>query len=143
MAQLCPSPALVVVVDDDHGVCCAISSLVRSAGYRCASFPSAEAFLESATIRDIGCLVLDVWLPGMNGLALQRALEEMCCDVPIIYVTATADCTLGEGALRRGAVAFLDKPFDGGVLLHAIGNALDEFRPNSRSVSLRADRQPS
>ena len=97
--------ALVGIVDDDESVRNSINSLLRSAGYRTLMFESAEAFLESERIGDADGLVLDVKMPGLSGIELQRRLREMDCSVPIIFVTAHADDEVrrsSTGTGRRG-----------------------------------------
>jgi len=116
--------ALIAAVDDDEAVRSAISSLVRSVGYRCISFGSAEDFLVSAGLSVTDCALLDIRMQGMDGLDLQRALAEMKCEIPIIYVTASSDAQLRERAFRQGAIAFLVKPFGDEDLLDAINQAL-------------------
>jgi FixJ family two-component response regulator len=115
----------VAVVDDDSAVREAISSLLRSAGYRCAIFDSAETFLASASLRDVHCMLLDVRMPGMSGLDLHQMLRRMSCDVPVIYVSAADDVGSRERALAQGAVAFLTKAFADEDLLKAIRTALN------------------
>src|ERR1700677_1513420 len=117
--------ALVGIVDDDESVRNSISSLLRSAGYRTLMFECAEAFLESERIGDADGLVLDVKMPGLSGIELQRRLREMDCSVPIIFVTAHADDALRELALAQGARAFFAKPFNDEALLSALGSAVD------------------
>lgn len=115
---------LIAVVDNDRAIRRALSSLLRSARYRCAMFESAEAFLASPGFGDIACVLLDVRLPGINGLELQRRLNQGGCRVPVIYVTALVDGRFRERALTQGATAYFAKPFDGEALLGAIGNVL-------------------
>ena len=116
---------LIGIVDDDESVRDSISNLIRSAGYRSAAFSSAEAFLNSERQRETDSLVLDIRMPGMSGLELQRRLSEMKCAIPIIFVTAHADDELRARAVKQGAVAFLTKPFRYEVLLGAIRSALE------------------
>ena len=116
--------ALIAAVDDDEAVRSAISSLLRSVGYRCIGFDSAEAFLDSEDFTDTDCALLDIRMPGMNGLDLQSTLGEMKCKIPVIYVTASPDAELLKQAFRQGAVAFLVKPFGDEDLLDAIDQAL-------------------
>ena len=99
--------ALIAAVDDDEGVRAAISSLIRSVGYRCVTFASAEALLESGRLSDTDCMLLDIRMPGMNGLELQLILDEMNREIPIIYVTATSDGAMRERAFNQGAAAFI------------------------------------
>jgi FixJ family two-component response regulator len=117
--------ALVGIVDDDESVRNSISSLLRSSGYRTLMFESAEAFLESERIGDADGLVLDVKMPGLSGIELQRRLRDMNCSVPIIFVTAHADDELREAALAQGAVAFFGKPFNDEALLGVLSTAVD------------------
>jgi FixJ family two-component response regulator len=118
--------SLIGIVDDDESVRDAISSLLRSAGYRCAVFPSAEAFLYSGRLSEMDCIVLDVRMPGLSGPELQRRLRDIDCPIPIIFVTGHADDEIRAKALRLGAVAFLAKPFSEVALLDAISSALDD-----------------
>jgi FixJ family two-component response regulator len=117
--------ALVGIVDDDESVRNSINSLLRSAGYRTLMFESAEAFLESERIGDPDGLVLDVKMPGLSGIELQRRLREMDCSVPIIFVTAQADDEVRRTALAQGAVAFFGKPFNDEALLGVLSAAVD------------------
>jgi len=116
---------LIGIVDDDESVRDSISNLITSAGYRSASFSSAEAFLNSERTRDADSLVVDIRMPGMSGLELQRRLSEMKCSIPIIFVTAHADDELRAIAVKQGAVVFLTKPFHHEALLGAIRSALE------------------
>ena len=120
--------SLIGVVDDDESVRDALSSLIRSAGYRCAVFPSAEAFLDSGQLGETDCALLDVRMPGLSGLQLQARLREIRSSLPVIFVTAQADEELRKRALRNGAAAFLGKPFNDEALLAAIRAALDPSR---------------
>jgi FixJ family two-component response regulator len=113
------------VVDDDPSVGEALSSLIRSAGYECAVFRSAEAFLASGRIGDMDCMVLDVRMPGMNGLELVLELRSWKCATPFICVTAQNDERTRAAALAGGAVAYLGKPVQNQALLSAIRIALD------------------
>ena len=117
--------ALVGVIDDDAAVCEAISSLLRSAGYRCATFDSAEVFLASGRVSEIDCILLDISMPGMSGLDLHLGLTRMLHPPPVIYVTATQDSGLRERALSQGAAAFLAKTFEDEQLLDAIHRVLN------------------
>jgi two-component system response regulator FixJ len=117
---------LIGIVDDDESVRDALSSLLWSAGYRCAVFPSAEAFLYSGRLSEMDCMVLDVRMPGLSGPELQRRLREIDCPIPVIFVTGHADDDVRARALRQGAVAFLAKPFSEKALLDSIRSALDD-----------------
>jgi FixJ family two-component response regulator len=116
---------LVGIVDDDESVRNSISSLLRSAGYKTLTFESAEAFLGSGLISDADSLVLDVKMPGLSGIELQRRLIDLNHMVPIIFITAHADDEIREVALAQGALAFFAKPFNDEALLSALGSAVD------------------
>ena len=116
---------LVGIVDDDESVRNSISSLLRSAGYKTLAFESAEAFLDSGLISDADSLVLDVKMPGLSGVELQRRLTELKHMVPIIFVTAHADDEVREVALAQGAIAFFAKPFNDETLLSALSSAVE------------------
>jgi FixJ family two-component response regulator len=117
---------VVVVVDDEKSIREAAESLLKSAGYRAESFASAEDLLSAGRVHACDCLVLDLVLPGMNGLQLQQRLRKLGVRVPIIFITATADIQgrQRKQALRSGAVAFLHKPFAGQDLLDAVQAAI-------------------
>jgi FixJ family two-component response regulator len=117
-------PSLMSIVDDDESVRESVSSLVRSAGFGTTVFGSAEEFLNSAHLRDTSCLILDLRMPGMSGLELQRRLSGSDYRIPIIFITAHGDEAERMQALKAGAVDFLDKPFSEKALLKAIDTAL-------------------
>jgi FixJ family two-component response regulator len=117
--------SLVGVVDDDESGRAALSSLIRSAGYMCAVFPSAEAFLAAGGFAGPHCMILDVHMPGLSGLELQARLRQMKSPIPVIFITAHWNDETRQTALRGGAVAFFHKPFQGEALLDAIRSALD------------------
>jgi FixJ family two-component response regulator len=116
--------SLIAVVDDDEAIREATESLLRSVGFRAVVFPSAEDFLRSSHLQDTACLIVDVRMPGMSGLELQRQLAAANYSMPIIFITAHGDEEARARALRAGAVAFLDKPFSDEVLLRAVQAAL-------------------
>jgi FixJ family two-component response regulator len=114
----------VMIVEDDRWVCSAIARLVKSDGLLVEAFTSAEDFLQADRVEDAACLILDVRLPGMSGLELQRALTAGHKPVPIIFVSACSDSEILLLALKAGAVAFLTKPFMDDVLLSTIHAAV-------------------
>jgi len=130
-------PPLITVVDDDEAIREATESLLRSVGLRAEVFASAEDFLHSAHLQDTACLIVDVRMPRMSGLELQRQLAKDHCPIPIIFVTAHGDAETRTCALRAGAVAFLDKPFSDEVLLRAVQSTLQSSRGARRDPSLR------
>src|SRR6266852_1508136 len=119
-----PRVPLIAIVDDDDSLRNSLDDLLRSVGFRAHGFSSAEAFLRSQHVHETACLILDVRLPGMNGLALQRQIVAANWRIPIIFVTAYADDDARARALAAGAVAFLYKPCREEDLLNAIDAAL-------------------
>ena len=115
---------LISIVDDDDSLRNSLDNLIRSVGYRAQGFPSAEALLSSNQLHDTACLILDVRLPGMNGLELQRRIVAAKWRIPIIFVTSHADGDAQARALKAGAVDYLYKPFREEQLLSAIDVAL-------------------
>jgi FixJ family two-component response regulator len=116
--------ALVSVVDDDDLMRRSTRRLLRSAGLRAEAFASAEEFLTSGLAEETACLILDLQMPGMNGLQLQKRLAESSNPVPIIFLSAHSSANEEREALQAGAVQFLQKPVNKDVLLLAIRNAL-------------------
>ena len=116
--------ALISIVDDDESIREAIQSLLGSVGFKAKTFASAEQFLQSDQIENTACLILDVRMPGMSGLELQRRLMATQCRIPIVFVTAHGDEEVRARALQEGAVEFLLKPFSEEALLNAIQAAL-------------------
>jgi len=119
-----PSVPLITIVDDDDALRNSLDDLLQSVGFRVQGFASAEAFLQANHAPETACLILDVRLPGMHGLELQRQLVAAHWGMPIIFVTAYADDAVRARALAAGAVAFLYKPCREEDLLHAIEAAL-------------------
>ena len=115
---------LISIVDDDVALRNSLDDLIRSNGFRTQGFASAEEFMGSNQARDTACLILDVRMPGMSGLDLQRQIVATNWRIPIIFVTAHANDDARARALKGGAVAFLYKPFREEELLDAIGAAL-------------------
>jgi FixJ family two-component response regulator len=117
---------VVVSVDDDFRVRESIERLVESAGYAASVFSSAEEFLQSGTLARAICLVTDVRMPGMDGIELQRCIRLDRPELPVIFISAHHDDETRKRALDEGAAGFLYKPFDGGELLRAIEDALND-----------------
>lgn len=120
-----PVPSLIVVIDDDESVRDAMRALLRSAGHRVETFASAEAFLESGTVTETACLVLDVRMPGMDGPELQLRLSAGHSRIPIVFITAHAEKAVRERVMQAGALEVLSKPFVPNALLSLVGAALD------------------
>jgi FixJ family two-component response regulator len=114
----------VFIIDDDRGMRQAIQDLVESVGLRAETFATGQDFLRAQRTSDPSCLVLDVRLPQMSGLDLQRQLADTGVQIPIIFITAHGDIPMSVRALKSGAVEFLTKPFRDQDLLDAIQQAL-------------------
>jgi FixJ family two-component response regulator len=126
--------AIVFVVDDDISVRESLELLIKSAGWKPETFTSAREFLSRPRASVPCCLVLDVTLPGLNGLELQQQLAERT-EMPIIFITGYGDVPMSVKAMKAGAVEFLTKPFDDSVLLDAIRPALERSRAALRHES--------
>jgi two-component system, LuxR family, response regulator FixJ len=120
------STQLVSVVDDDESLRRSLRNLLSSVGFRVETFASAEAFLQSVHQQQTGCLVLDLRMPGMDGLGLLRYLSGTGSRIPTVILTAHGDDEARQRSLQAGAVAFLTKPFNGNALLEAVRTALDQ-----------------
>ena len=117
---------LISVIDDDESIRRTTIRLIESFGFQARAFESAEGFLNSGQLHDSSCLILDVQMPGMNGLQLQRQLAAAGCRIPIIFMTAYDDKESRRRAMQAGAVAFLGKPFTDEQLLQTVRSALRE-----------------
>src|SRR5947209_4684484 len=118
------SNAIVYVVDDDAAVRDGLSRLLRSAGLIADCYSTGEDFLAKAVRDGIGCILLDVSMPGMTGPQLHDQLREHGCSLPIIYLTGHGTVSIGVSAMRQGAFDFLEKPVDGDELLAVVGKAI-------------------
>ena len=130
-----PHPPLVSIVDDDVSVRRSTQRLLRSAGFRAEAFASAEEFLSSGLAKETDCLILDLRMPAMNGLQLQRQLADASNPIPIIFLSAHASADDERRALQAGAIQFLPKPASKDTLLLAIRNAL-KSSPNGKRKTL-------
>ncbi len=111
---------IIGIVDDDESVRMAVGSLLRSLGFKIEMFGSAEDLLGSARLDDIACLIVDVGLPGMSGLDLQRQLLAGKRELPMIFISAHDDPVARRQALTAGALAFIRKPFSAKALIDAV-----------------------
>jgi FixJ family two-component response regulator len=133
----------VFVVDDDDDVRVSIAELLRSAGFRAETFATARKFLDHERGEQPSCLVLDLQLPGMDGLGVQREMARSGHSMPIIFITAHGDIPTTVRAMKSGAVEFLTKPFDDDHLLDVIRQALERdrvARRQRRELSTLKDR---
>jgi CheY-like chemotaxis protein len=115
---------LVAIVDDDELFRRAIARFVRSAGFRVETFGSAEDFLEHGDLEHTACAILDMKLPGIDGLDLQQQLISRSRSMPIVFISAHDETFIRAIALRNGAIAFLKKPFEGNTLLDALNRSV-------------------
>jgi two-component system, LuxR family, response regulator FixJ len=123
---------VVHLIDDDDGVRQSLAFLLTSAGLAVRVYESASAFIEALGALQPGCIVSDVRMPGMDGLQLQRRLQEIGVRLPMIIITGHADVSLAVEVMKRGAVDFIEKPFDDETILCAIRIALDQYDHTGR-----------
>jgi len=129
----------VFVIDDDELVRAAIQGMLKSVGLRSQTFATPQEFLRSKRADGPSCLVLDVRLPGVNGLDFQRDLADAGIRIPVIFITGYGDIPMTVKAMKSGAVEFLTKPFRDQDLLDAIHQALDRDRVTRQGESQLAD----
>jgi FixJ family two-component response regulator len=128
-------PAIVFVVDDDPSMRRSLETLLRSVGLDVRLFSSAQEFMQAKRPDAPGCLVLDVRLPGMSGLAFQEELAKTGVAIPVIFISGHGDVPMTVRAMKAGAVEFLTKPFDDQVLLDAIHAAIERDRARHRDAA--------
>lgn len=133
----------VYLVDDDDDLLSAMQRLLEAAGLQVATFPSAQAFLQAHDRLASGCLVLDLAMPGLNGLQLQCELERRGSPLPIIFLTGRGDIAASVQAMKHGAIDFLTKPVDDVMLLAAIREALtaDQQRRHALTERIRIEQR--
>jgi FixJ family two-component response regulator len=124
---------IVFVVDDDVSVRESLEALIRSEGWRAETFPSAQEFLSRTQIPAPSCLILDVSLPDLNGLDLQKQIADDRAPMPIIFITGYGDIPMSVRAMKAGAVEFLTKPFGDEALLVAVRQAIDHSQVTLRN----------
>jgi len=132
------SSRLIAIVDDDQSVQSALQDLIESEGLSTVCFGSAEEFLDSGAQDEAGCLIADIRMPGISGIALQAKLKADRCRIPIIFITAHGDAKMRIQAMRDGAVEFLTKPFDNAVLLETVQAAVEDY---AKALGLRSSNQ--
>lgn len=128
----------VFVVDDDPSVLKAMQRVLDAAGLQVATFDSARAFLDAYDDDAEGCLLLDIKMPGIDGLELQDVLAERRCTLPIVFLTGHGDIPMSVRAIKRGAVDFLTKPADSGRLIAVIENAFEIYQQTRAKRTERA-----
>ena len=118
----------VFIIDDDDAVRRGLTDLLNSANHNVETFASAEDFLARKPFSGIGCIILDVRMPGISGLDLQERLNQVENSMPIVFITGHGDLPMGVDAMKKGAVDFLPKPFEDEQLLAAVEIALEKNR---------------
>ncbi len=114
------------VIDDDSSVRRSLSRLLRSAGYSVETFSSAEEYLGREPFAGIGCIILDVQMPGLSGMDLQAELSKPGHSMPIVFITGHSDIPMSVEARKKAAVHFVSKPFDDNELLQAMSEAIEK-----------------
>ncbi len=132
MPQSRESDAVIAIVDDDPSVRKGLSSLIRSTGLQVETFASAQEFLVRPGAEAPSCLVLDLQMPGLSGLDLQKRMAEVGLEIPIVFLTGHGNIPASVQAMKAGAVGFLTKPFDEQDLLQAIQEAIERDRRTRR-----------
>ncbi len=130
----------VYLVDDDESVRKSVARLLRVAAYQVEAYSSADEFLAECRMAEHGCIVLDLRMPGLSGEGLQDKLRTMKEALPVVIITGHGDAQIKDSMMKKGAVAFLTKPFDDQELLDAIETALEQ---NRREVQARREQNGS
>jgi two-component system, LuxR family, response regulator FixJ len=134
-----PDDPLICIVEDDAPMRDALQLLLRSAGFSVQSYPSAESFLAEMDITRALCLLADVRLPGMDGIALHRHLVALGADPTVVIITGNGDISMAVAALKNGVADFVEKPFDPALLVDIIQEALQRAIAKHRCKAVAAD----
>ena len=124
---------LVHLVDDDEAIRRSAGFMLKTSGFRVHTYESGDELLKSAASLDPGCVLLDIRMPGMDGLEVQEALKERGVSLPVVIMTGHGDVTLAVQAMKAGAVDFIEKPFEKAVLLGAIDQAFHRLNRSSEA----------
>jgi two-component system response regulator FixJ len=135
------SGPVVHVIDDDDSARESLSFLLSTANLRVRTYDSAKEFLDAIPGIEAGCVITDVWMPDIDGLELVRTLQSLNADLPIIVITGHGDVPLAVEAMKAGAVDFIEKPYDGEILLGAVRSALATQRTDAKRDGERAEIQ--
>ncbi|MBK8906546.1 MAG: response regulator transcription factor [Rhodospirillales bacterium] len=139
MTRVVDLAATIFIVDDDEADRCSLAALIESHGFQSRSYASATAFLDDRVASQRGCLLVDVQMPEMGGLLLQRRMREAGMSMPVIVMTAFGDVPTAVQAMKDGAVDFIEKPFREEALLAAVQAALDRDRMTAEHAARIAD----
>jgi FixJ family two-component response regulator len=129
---------LLAILDDDRSVQAALQDLIQAEGMSGLCFSSAEQFLRSGAKRKVGCLIVDIQMPGMSGIELQAHLNTERCPIPIIFLTGRGDIPLAVSAMKQGASDFYTKPVNGASLLNSVERALQQNIASSQEADEQA-----
>ena len=136
------SDAIIAIVDDDASAREGLQSLIRSAGWRVETFVSAQDFLGRRGVESPSCLILDLQLPGLSGLDLQKQMADVGLEIPIVFLTGHGNIPASVQAMKAGAVEFLTKPIDEQKLFQAIQEAIErDRRTRQQHAQMRALRE--
>jgi FixJ family two-component response regulator len=133
-----PPPPVVYIVDDDESVRKSVARLIRSAGLEASCSGSAELFLRRGALRRPSCVLLDVNMPGLDGLGVQDELRRRGLTMPIVFVSGHGSVPIATQAMKSGAVDFLEKPFQAGQLLKLVADAIERDRRQCAGAAVRA-----
>ena len=139
--SLIPKKGTVYVVDDDEAVRDSVQWLLEGSDYRVRCFESAEAFLSRFDQREVACLIVDVRMGGMTGLDLQNRLQEMRSPLPMIFITGHGDVPMAVETMKKGAMDFIQKPFNESHLLTMVERMLDVARDSFADLQQAANRE--
>jgi FixJ family two-component response regulator len=128
---------LIYVVDDDQAMCESLSWLLQSMHWQVETYNNADSFLKHYDSNKLSCLILDVRMPGMSGLALQETLQNQHIDIPVIFITGHGDIKMAVRAMKAGAMEFLNKPFNDQELLDSIHRSLNLAKENRQKTEER------
>jgi len=126
-------PRLIHLVDDDEAIRRSAGFMLKTSGFRVQSYESGDHLLKGAASLEPGCILLDIRMPGMDGLEVQQALKEKGVGLPVVIMTGHGDVTLAVQAMKAGAVDFIEKPFEKAVLLGAIDQAFSRLDRSSEA----------
>ena len=130
---------LVHLIDDDEAIRHSASFMLRLAGYRVQTHKDGVSFLEALPGLESGCILLDVQMPKMNGIAVQKELNVRGCEMPVVVLTGHGDVSVAVQAMKAGAVNFVEKPYEKQVLLKALEEAFEQLANQSRGALKKAD----
>jgi FixJ family two-component response regulator len=129
--------ALISIVDDDESIRTALRRLLKTVGFDVDIFASAEEFLDSGNLEASECLILDLMMPGLDGLELQSKLISNNCELPTIFLSAHKNDQVRDQALKAGAISFLDKPFSEDILIRDVNIAIEQHRQHANCEGKR------